>query len=144
MCCFIDTSVKAARVKEIGRKKSRHSIRHVLNLRCFSNDSVSKGIFFRSLNSSRESEFYPTSEVLIRFSAEHSDNARHLAFSEIIIRSRYATMVRLCQYCSCNIDAEVLSKLRHRIEPKIWLFPNPKKDVDLDLSICTEWSIQWI
>ena len=34
-----------------------------------------------------ESEFHPTSEFLIRFSAEHYQ-ARHLAFSEIITRSR--------------------------------------------------------
>ena len=126
----IDTSVKAARVKEIGRKKSRHSIRHVLDLRCFSNDSVSEGIFVRSLNSSRESEFYPTSEFLIRFSAEHC-HARHLAFSEFITRSRYVTMVRLCQYCSCNGDAGRPEQIKtsNDVEPKIWLFPNPKKNV---------------
>ena len=119
---------RSARDKETGRKMSRHSFRHVLKLRCFSNDSVSEGIFVRSLNSSRESELYPTSEFSIRFSAEHY-HARHLAFSEIIIRSRYATMVRLCQYCSCNIDAEVLSKLRHRmiLSPKYGFFQIRKK-----------------
>ena len=75
-----------------------------------------------------ESEFYPTSDFLIQFSAGQY-HARLLLFSDCITRSRCATMVRHCQYWSCNCDARSLEQIKtsNDVEPKIWLFQIRKK-----------------
>ena len=84
----------------------------------------------------RESEFYPTSEFLIRFSAEHY-NARHLAFSSLHHPKSTAMMVRHGQYCSCNGETRSLEQLKTSNDVELQMAFS--KSVKKDINMCIEW-----